>query len=584
MTRPKPPSREWVKLRIIDGIGPFFHGIHRRRINWSKIPFAEFEPAGGPDPERFVPVLAEFDAFAARAAALGFNAVSLDDVAHLACHPDYPRALADRIDAWRGCLAPVLDRANAHGLTPYITTDVMFAHPAIPERALDPKRDLFPYLAALLRDLLTRFPAVGGVIVRIGECDGVDVRGEFHSRVVLRRAAEVRHMLLYLLPLFEATGRHLILRTWTVGQYPVGDLQWNRNTFDAAFGGVDSPSLILSMKYGESDFFRYLPVNKLFFRSAHRKVVEFQTRREYEGFGQYPSFVGWDYEHILRELSAATNLVGAMVWCQTGGWSGVRRRTFIDPDAVWNELNTVATAKLLNGCGSTEEALTEISRELALPGSEPASRLITLMRLSDEVVKTLLYNETYARRKLFFRRVRVPPLISVYWDHIIITHSMRKLMRCLVPDGDAQISQARAALAKIRRMEALAVSMGLPAADIAYQYDTFRIMAVARTYYFQPFSRDIARQLMELRRAYQRQHAPPRYTIVLDFTRFRMPRARLHWILSLTLRDKRGYRAIDRIVFIRLMALLAPFARLLTRRLLPAFADRQAMGIETLFK
>jgi len=573
-----------VNLRIIDGIGPFFHGIRRRRINWSKIPFADLERDGGPQPAHFTPIYAEFDRFADRAAALAFNAVSLDDVAHLARHPDYPPALAERIATWRACFDPILACADAHGLTPYLTTDVMFTHPAIPERALHPEQDLFPYLAVLLRDLFARYPQLGGVILRIGECDGVDVRGEFRSRVALRRPRDVRRMLEYLLPLFEETGRHLILRTWTVGRHPVGDLQWNRNTFDAAFDGLDSPNLILSLKYGESDFFRHLPVNKLFFRSSHRKIVELQTRREYEGFGQYPSFVGWDYEHMLRELSAARGMAGAMVWCQTGGWSGVRRRTFIDPDAVWNEINTIVTANLLTGDRSTEEALAGISTEWGLPGPHPASRLITLMRFSDEVVKTLLYSESYARRKLFFRRVRVPPLISVYWDHIIITHSMRKLMRCLVPDGEAELARAGAALDTIKRMEALAASLGLPAGDIAYQYDTFRIIAMARAYYFRPFSPELVRWLIALRRAYKRNHPSPRYTVVLDFTRFRIPRARLHWILSLMLRNKRGYRTVDRIVFIRLMALLAPFARLLTRRLLPPFADRQAMGIESLFR
>ena len=57
------------------------------------------------------------------------------------------------------------------------------------------------------------------------------------------------------------------------------------------------------MKHGESDFFRYLPLNRSFFRVKQRKLLELQARREYEGAGEYPSFIGWDCERFAEELS-----------------------------------------------------------------------------------------------------------------------------------------------------------------------------------------------------------------------------------------------------------------------------------------
>lgn len=175
---------------------------------------------------------------------------------------------------------------------------------------------------------------------------GVDVRDIFRSCLHLKTPAMVSRMLRALLPVFERHGRRLILRTWTVGAYRVGDFMWHRGTFDRALKDIDSPALVLSMKYGESDFFRYLPLNRNFFRTRIPKRLELQSRREYEGCGEYPSFIGWDYEHYAEALEQAPNMLGISVWCQTGGWTPFKRRAYIDDSAVWNELNTFVTLRI----------------------------------------------------------------------------------------------------------------------------------------------------------------------------------------------------------------------------------------------
>jgi hypothetical protein len=146
-----------------------------------------------------------------------------------------------------------------------------------------------------------------------------------------------------LLPVFEARDTVLIVRTWTLGAYPIGDLMWNRRTYDAVFGDVASRYLIVSLKYGDTDFFRYLDVNPLFFHGPQQKIVEFQCRREYEGMGEYPSFVGWLHARYLTALrERSCNLVG-MFAIQAGGWAPFRRLAFCGDGSIWNELNTYAT-------------------------------------------------------------------------------------------------------------------------------------------------------------------------------------------------------------------------------------------------
>lgn len=88
-----------MELFLIDAIGPFFRGTEQRRVNWSKIPFADFQRGGRLDEPRLAAVAGEFDAFCARAVATGYNAVTLDDVAHLADSPDDPGPLRGRTSA-----------------------------------------------------------------------------------------------------------------------------------------------------------------------------------------------------------------------------------------------------------------------------------------------------------------------------------------------------------------------------------------------------------------------------------------------------------------------------------------------------
>lgn len=612
MSSAEQQTESGMTLFLLDAIGPFFRGYKRKRINWSKIPFEHLTDADGSfDHKRMAKIKDDFITFVRRAAKFGYNAISLDDVAHLYKHPLYDAATAEWIGAFRQYFRQFCDIARENGLAVYITTDVMFLHPAwageiaaegVPRRignllniqnTLNSKAGsqrvnfsietpaAMRLLARACKAVLHDFPEIAGIITRIGECDARDVRDAFRSRLIIRTPAQCRALLKCLLPVFEECRRNLIFRTWTVGAYPIGDLQWNRTTFDRVFEDIDSKNLIISMKYGESDFFRYLPLNKLFFRSKHRKIIELQARREYEGFGEYPSFIGWDYENYRRQLADAKNLCGISVWCQTGGWTRFRRRTFLKNSSIWNEFNTYVVLHLFKKNGTTEDAVGEFCTEY-LGGCDPA-RMLVLLRLSDEVIKEMLYVDEFARRKMFFRRLRVPPLLSVFWDTIIVTHSMRKLLRCFVTDGEQKITQGYAALEKIPVMRELAQELNLPVADIEFQYDTFRLLAVAREYYFGEYSEKLAERLQTLKRQYKSAYTP-RYSVHLDFTEFTVSSRRVRFLLNICLRTQRGYRIIDQIVMIRLLNLISPLLRIPHRDFLPRFAGKRAMGIDAVLK
>lgn len=571
-----------LSLFLIDAIGPFFQDAGGHSLNWSKIPFARLERGDGLDARVEAQVRADFARFVDRVAAIGYNAITLDDLAHLVPDPDHDAGLGSRILAYQRLFDDLITLATARGLRVFVTTDVMYYTPATRRRIGRRTRAVADALGSAARALFGRFPAVEGLILRFGEADGLDVKGDFHSELVIRTPRQVRRLLERLLPVFASCERLLVFRTWSVGAYRIGDLIWNRDSFRRAFDRIDNPWFVISMKHGESDFFRYLPLNKQFFRSSHKKIIELQARREYEGFGQYPSFIGYEYAALRESLAGADNVIGIQVWCQTGGWTHFHRRSFIDPEAVWNEWNAYVTLRLFKYGESVDNALAGYAEDMFGPGTDLAA-VTELARLSDRVVRDLLYIPEFARQKLYFRRLRLPPLLSVYWHHIIVNHSMRKTLRCFVTETDAVVEDGYACLDDIKRMEFLAREVGLPYRDIQFQYDTFAILAVAREYYFRPFDRRVS-ELLERAKAEYRSRWSDRYAVHLDFSVFRLRRAFMQRAFRVLLRRQRGYRVVDRLITIRLLALVHPLIRRVQGRLFPSFAGEKAMGIDTIFR
>ena len=572
------------ELLIIDGTGPFFRENHRDEINWSKIDFSELNQDGLIPADRCRQIEADFQTFAGRAAEMGYNAITLDDLAHLVPHPLYPQLFQQKIEQYRELFRTLSAIASDAGLRIFITTDLLFFNASIAQITGSRPQKIRAFAADCCQIFFESFPDAAGIIFRIGESDGIDVSGDFQSRLVLKTPQQARSMLKTLLPVFERRSKLLIFRTWTVGIGGLGDLIWNPDTFHRVFDSIHSPQLIISMKYGESDFFRYLTLNRLFFESDHRKLIELQARREYEGFGQFPSFIGRDYENLFNQLISARNIVGISVWCQTGGWSGFRRLTLLEERGIWNEINTFVTARIFRDNISTDQALQAFCKNH--PKRPDWLALRELLDLSERVIKDLLHIDEFATRTVFFPRLRLLPLITVPWKHILINHFMRKILRCYVSRSSGQdlVKTGYRALRDIRRMQHLASQLGLPERDFEFQYDTFRLIATARAYYFLDHPERTLRLLQKMKVRYEAKWPEPRYAVQIDMRPFPLRQIHLQRVIRVLLRKQSGYRALDRILAVTLYSLLQPLIRRANRRIFPDFAQKQAMGIDSVFK
>ncbi len=571
-----------LELTLIDAIGPFFHDLEGRRINWSKIPFARL-PTGGAEREaRWAVIRGELDTLARRVAALGYNAVTLDDLAHLSDDPWFEPEVRARNAVFREEFRRLFAVLRAHGLRIFVTTDYLVTSPAVEARLRGRARASRAWFAGLVDAFLAEFPEVAGIVLRIGESDAHDVADPLRSRLAVRTASEVRALLEAVLPAIERHGRRLIFRTWTVGAYLIGDLIWHRGRLAEAFAGVTSPALIVSMKHGESDFFRYLPLNRQFFRLGLPTLVEFQARREYEGAGEYPSFVGWECEALARELREAGTLVGFSVWCQTGGWHAFRRRAFLEPEAVWIELNVEAILRVVRDGWSVERFLAERFGEARAP------RAIEFFRACDTAVREILYVEEFARRKLFFRRVRIPPLLHVFWDCIFINDAARRVLRHFVDDAEGAVRAGEAAFAGFPRMRELARELGLPEEDVEFMRDTFHVLLLARRHFFGDEPAALEAEILAAKAAYKARwpRGPrQRYRIRTSFEPLQVHGRTLRWVLALLVRRRRGYRTVlDHLFTLRVLAWVYRLFRVTHRKALPKLARKTAMGVDALFR
>ena len=570
-----------MKLFLIDGIGPFFRDYDRKKINWSKIPFAHLKTEGQARHNQFYRIRQDLTEFANKVSRQGYNAISLDDVNHLVTHPWYEPELNARIEVLQEEYRSLFEIIQTHDMAVYLTMDMFSSTDSVREKLGDSPEAINQFVAELLDRFLTEFPEVAGVIVRIGESDGLDVKEDFHSELQIRTPKMLNRFLHSILPTFEKHHKKIILRTWTVGAYSVGDLIWHRDTLARAISGIDSDAFILSMKYGESDFFRYLPLNKSFFRTNVQKIIELQARREYEGAGEFPAFIGSDYEHYARELRSAENMLGISVWCQTGGWLPFRRLAYIGEGSIWTEINTAVTLRLFRDNCTTEQAL-----QASYPDMDIAA-LSQLMRSSEEVIHELYYQEEFARQKLFFRRVRIPPLTGVYWNTIFINSSMRKVLGYFVKDPETCLREGQAALGKIDDMRKQAELLKLPSADIDFMKDTLAILALAREYYFMPEDPELCKKIKRAKKQYKKTYPKGgryRYAIQTNFEPFKMRPSFMHWSISLLLRRKRGYRLVDQVFTMHLLSFVYRLVKTRRSKIIPKFARKSAMGVDVILK
>jgi hypothetical protein len=570
------------KLHIIDCLGPFIEKSDQKTINWSKVIFSDLEVNGRLSRETQDRIARRFETYLQRVTGLGYDSISIDDLAHLASFPFYKPKLRTLLTDYHGLYKRLFAIAKAHGVKIFVNTDYLFYNQDIHHYLEENRHAKADFYVEVLEKVFQTFPEIDGVILRIGEEDGTDVKGSFLSKLALRSPKQANALLKKILPVFEKNDKTLIFRTWSVGVYKIGDLIWNEKTFDTVFSSIKSDALIISMKFGDTDFMRFLPLNPLFFKGSHKKIIEFQTRREWEGMGTYPSFVGWEYQKYLSQLAKNKTIVGIHVWCQTGGWAknSWSNVTYLDGSSFWNELNTEVTIHLYKHSHSVQKAVALFCRTRTI---KDVSSFLQLLRLADKAIMNGLYLRELGEKQLYFRRSRIPPLMWLTWDKALLQPSIIHLLRLLVSQPQEAIQQAHKAVEAAEEMLHIGQKLPLPQdviGSLRFEHATLVIFTQLRRYILTHISPDelskLNKAVATYRAAYPQHYSIPTLRAVPQKRRF--PRQ----LLNIFLRESAPYRKRDKVIFATSRIQRKIISHYLRKS--KSHLANQSMGLEVLFK
>lgn len=279
-----------------------------------------------------------------------------------------------------------------------------------------------PYKAAC-EEIFSEMPGVSGIMIRIGEAGSIYNKPgwDYYSELGVRSNEAVRRMLEAFLEVAERHGKKIIFRTWSVGVGEAGDMHTNSETYDRVLGGIHSENLIVSTKYCRGDYYSWLPFNETLYQGGHRRIAEFQLRREFEGLNAFPNFMGPLYKKALLEcINNNPEFNGIWLWTQEGGPLRAGPLS-IFPFHGFNtitDLNLFAMGRLVND--PTADLSGIISEWSGLQfGTDTvlSEALVKVLLNSHSTVQKGLYISQFARYDVRALGLEPPPMLWIFeWD------------------------------------------------------------------------------------------------------------------------------------------------------------------------
>ncbi|MBW9094281.1 hypothetical protein JNB62_11355 [Microbacterium jejuense] len=406
----------------------------------------------------------DFDVFLRHSLANGFNAVAFPGFVEFVTFDDAPGGPVyaegdehrDKALALREAFTPFWERADELGVKVFLRTDMLALTGPLEDHLTDEfgsldtaNPDLWDVYAAGLDELYDAVPALDGVLIRIGEAGTVyDVDGwDYYSALKVTTVDAVRAMLEAFTAQAEASDREVIFRTWSVGVGAVGDMHTSADSYDEVLNGIDSPALIVSTKYTLGDFYTWLPLNDTLEQGSQRRIVEFQSRREFENFGAFANDLGAEYQWALQQLLAANDKIeGVWVWTQDGGPWRAGPMTLYLKAGFWQlyELNTQVAASLARDPSADVTGVTEDwAREWFSDDPATVDAIVTAMARSRDAIAHGLYVAPFAQQRVFAIGLEPPPMMWIFeWDILTGDSAVLDVMYSIVRDSEGGIDAA----------------------------------------------------------------------------------------------------------------------------------------------
>ncbi|MFC9560815.1 hypothetical protein [Agromyces sp. NPDC056965] len=419
----------------------------------------------------------DFEAYVRHALAEGYNAIAIPGFVEYLTFSgvgdgtdvyDPDDSHVARAHAMREAFGPMWEYAHDAGLDVYFRTDMLTLTTPLEEYLVerfgglateDP--EFWEVYSAGLDELYAEMPYLDGVLIRIGEAGRVyDLPGwDYYSKLAVTTVDSVRAMLTAFTEQAERADREVIFRSWSVGVGAVGDMHTNDASYEAVLAGIDSDALIVSTKYTLGDFYSHLPLNHTLEIGEQRRIVEFQSRREFENFGAFPNDLGVLYQEALQRFIAANPRVeGIWTWTQDGGPWRAGPLSLELKAGFWQlyELNTELAVRLARDPEADPAAITaDWARRWFSGDPATVAAIGEAMAQSRDAITDGLYIGPFADRRVFAIGLEPPPMMWIFeWDILTGDSAVLNVIYEISRDElDEAIAGGDRAIAAVERMQ-----------------------------------------------------------------------------------------------------------------------------------
>ena len=238
----------------------------------------------------------------------------------------------------------------------------------------------------------------------------------------------------------------------------------NSASYEAVLGGIDSPALIVSTKYTLGDFYSWLPDNDTLEIGEQRRIVEFQSRREFENFGAFPNDLGLEYQRAMQSfLEANPRIEGIWTWTQDGGpWRAGPMSLYLK-EGFWQlyDLNTELAVRIARDPGVDVQAVTvDWARRWFSDDDATVTAIAQAMTHSRQAVADGMYIGPFAEKRVFAIGLEPPPMMWIFeWDILTGDSAVLSVMSSIVGDEvEEAIAEGEGAVAAAEEMRALVAS------------------------------------------------------------------------------------------------------------------------------
>jgi len=324
---------------------------------------------------------------------------------------------------------------------------------------------LWELYQAGLAEFFQKMPYTDGLMIRIGEAGSVyNMPGwDYYSTLAVTTVDSVRTMLTKFTQTAADYDKTIYFRTWSVGVGAVGDMHTNPESYAKVLDGIPADNLVVVTKFTMGDFYSWLPLNPTLEQGSQPRIVEFQSRREFEAFSSFPNYLSGDHQQALQHFEQVNpNIKGVWVWTQDGGpWRAGPMSLYLK-SGFWQlyDLDVYATGRLAwdRNVDLADVNTAWIRRNFT---DEPATvrTLQEVFAQSRQVAKEGLYIPPYAEQRVLALGLEPPPMMWIFeWDLVsgdtaalsVIHHASRDRIAEAIERGEAAQADAEAMLRKVQ--------------------------------------------------------------------------------------------------------------------------------------